>query len=199
MPKIAISGSHSTGKSTVIDVLKQIPSLSKRFTFKGEILRDIKKTGIKINEYGSDETQLLVLSKMMEYATIPNTILDRCMLDCLVYTAYLYEKGQVKKSTCQIAETLFEKIRYDIYFYISPEFPIVPDGTRSENSEFRDRIAELFEEYIEAYQLDVVRLTGSVENRVNQFMNAIDAYDRWLKMENKDKMDFIKSLKQAGS
>ena len=198
MPRISISGAHSTGKSTVIDELKKNSSLSKRFTFKGEILRDIKRTGIKINEYGSDETQLLVLSKMMEYATIPNTILDRCMLDCLVYTAYLYEKGQVKKSTLRIAEMLFENVRYDIYFYIAPEFPIVPDGPRSENSEFRDRVAEIFEEYIEAFNLNPIRLTGSVEERAKQFTDAVSAYDKWLKAENNEKQDFMKSLQQVG-
>lgn len=196
MPRIAISGSHSTGKSTVMNVLRDIPSLSSRFTFKSEILRDIKKNGIKINEYGTDETQLLVLSKMIEYATIPNTILDRCLLDCLSYTAYLYEKGQVRKNTLKIAETLFENIKYDIYFYIAPEFDIVPDGVRSENFEFRDRVAEIFEEYIEAYKLEPIRLTGSVTERVEQFTNTIAAYDNWVNAELRAKEDFMKSLKQ---
>ena len=195
MPKISISGAHSTGKSTIINALKDIPTLSKRFAFKGEILRDIKKTGIRINEYGSDETQLLVLSKMMEYATIPNTILDRCMLDCLVYTAYLYENGQVKKNTLQIAEMLFEKIRYDIYFYIAPEFPIIHDGIRSENLEFRDRVAELFEEYMESYKLIPIRLSGNVEERVNCFINTIGMYDKWIMSENEEKQKFMESIK----
>jgi len=61
MPRIAISGSHSTGKSTIINALKEIPSIANRFTFKMEVLRDIKKMGIDINEYGSDQTQLLVM------------------------------------------------------------------------------------------------------------------------------------------
>ncbi|MDD4110005.1 MAG: ATP-binding protein [Clostridia bacterium] len=199
MPRLTISGSHSTGKSTVMNALKEIPALSKRFTFKSEILRDIKKTGIKINEYGTDETQLLVLSKMVEYSTIPNTILDRCVLDCLAYTAYLYEKGQVKKSTLKIAETLFENIRYDIYFYITPEFSIVPDGTRSENLEFRNRVAEIFEEYMESYSLNPIRLTGNIEQRVNQFVDAVNMYDKWIKEEKKEKDNFMMSLQQKGS
>jgi nicotinamide riboside kinase len=195
MPKIAISGSHSTGKSTVINALKDIPEISSRFTFKSEILRDIKKTGIKINEYGTDETQLLVLAKMLEYATIPNTILDRCLLDCLAYTAYLYEKGQVKKNTLKIAETLFENIKYDIYFYIAPEFDIIPDSVRSINFEFRDRVAELFEEYMESYKLNSVRLTGNVINRVDQFKNTLAAYDRWVKAELQSKEEFMNNFK----
>ena len=63
MPRIAISGSHSTGKSTVIEELKQIPEISERFQFIGEVLRDLKKKGIDINEMGTDDTQRLVMAK----------------------------------------------------------------------------------------------------------------------------------------
>lgn len=194
MPRIAISGSHSTGKSTVINALKEIPAIANRFTIKNEVLRDIKKLGININEYGTDSTQLLVMSKFLEYSTIPNTILDRCALDGLVYTTYLYEKNQVKKSTLRIAEVIFENVRYDLYFYIAPEFNIVPDGVRSENFEFRDRVAELFEEYMESYKLNAIRLTGSVKQRTDMFLETLDVYDKWVKMEAKEKNEYIQSL-----
>ncbi len=194
MPRISISGSHSTGKSTVIDALKKIPSISKRFTFRGEVLRDIKKTGININEYGTDNTQLLVMSKFLEYSTLSDVILDRCALDGLVYSAYLYEKNQIKKNTLKIAESIFENVRYDIMFYIPPEFNIVPDGVRSENAEFRDRVAELFEEYMTSYKIEPIRLTGSVDQRVVQFNETLAAYDKWMKAEIKERDEFIKSL-----
>jgi nicotinamide riboside kinase len=194
MPRIAISGSHSTGKSTVINALRKIPSIEKRFTIKTEILRDLKKTGIKINEYGTDNTQLIVTAKHLEYATIPNTILDRCLLDSLVYTAYLYEKGQVKKSTMKVAETVFENVRYDLYFYIAPEFDIVPDGIRSENTEFRDRIAELFEEYMLSYKLEAIRLTGTVDQRVTIFTDTLAAYDKWMANEIKEREAYMASV-----
>lgn len=196
MPKITISGSHSTGKSTVVDALKKIQNLNKRFTFKGEILRDIKRSGHNINEYGSNDTQLLVLSKFLEYSTMQDTIFDRCALDGLAYTAYLYEKNQVTKNTLRIAESIFENTKYDIMFYIAPEFDIVPDGVRSENVEFRDRVAQIFEEYIESYNINIIRLTGNVDERVKQFTDVIDMYDRWLEAEKKEQEEFIKELKK---
>ncbi len=143
---------------------------------------------------GNDNTQMLVMSKFLECATMDNVILDRCALDGLVYSAYLFEKGQIRKNTLKIAESIFENVRYDIMFYIAPEFDIVPDGTRSVNVEFRDRIAELFEEYMEAYKIEPVRLTGTVEERTSQFIDTIAAYDKWIKAENKEKTEFIKSL-----
>lgn len=194
MPRISISGSHSTGKSTVIEALKNNKSISKRFTFVQEVLRSIKKSGFKINELGNDNTQMLVMARFLEYATMDNVILDRCALDGLVYSAYLYEKSQIRKNTLRIAESIFENVKYDIMFYIAPEFDIVPDGVRSVNLEFRDRIAELFEEYMEAYKIEPIRLTGTVDERVSQFIDTINAYDKWVKMENKEKMNFIKSL-----
>ena len=185
--RISISGAHSTGKSTVIDALKQEPRITSRFEFKGEILRSIKRAGISINEAGTDNTQLLVLSRMLENSTLDNVILDRCALDSLVYTAYLFEKEQVSKNTMRLAESIFENTYNDIYFYIKPEFDIVPDGVRSECTEFRDRISELFEEYIDVYYKPVILLTGSVEERVAIFKEALKMYDEWMSENKREK------------
>ena len=122
---ITIAGAHCTGKSTLIEELKKNKSLSDAFEFKGEVLREIKRSGIKINEYGTNETQMMVLSKMLQYATLPNAILDRGFLDCLVYTTYLYEQNQVSQKIYELAKNMFENIRYDMYFYIPPEFDII--------------------------------------------------------------------------
>lgn len=196
MPKISISGSHSTGKSTVINALKQDSDIVKRFTIKDEVLRDIKKLGYKINEFGTDETQRLVMAKFLEYSIFPDTILDRCALDGLTYTAYLYEKGFVRKGTLRIAEAIFENIKYDIQFYIPPEFQIVPDGIRSENEEFRNRVSEIFEEYIESYNIPIVYLKGNVDERVRQFKDTLDIYDKWLNQQVKAKAGFMSELKK---
>lgn len=177
MPRIALSGSHSTGKSTILNELKQIDEINNRFTFIDEVLRSIKKEGHQINEMGDDNTQKIVMAKFLEHSIIPNSILDRCALDGVVYTTYLYEKNQVKRSTLRIAESIFENTFYDIHFYIEPEFDIVSDGIRSENYEFRNRIAEIFEDYIRLYSIKHVRLKGNVNERVNAFLDTLKKYD----------------------
>ncbi len=179
--KIAITGAHSTGKSTLVDALSQDTALKKRYIFRGNITRSIRESGISINEAGSESSQLLVLAKHLEHYVPENIILDRCALDGLVYTAYLFERGMVSRDILRIAEAIFENLKYDLIFYLTPEFEIVDDKVRSTDLTFRDRVAELFDEYIDSYKLNVIHLTGSIEERVTQFKSALKDHDKMLK------------------
>ena len=57
-------------------------------------------------------------------------------------------------------------MKYDIIFYLSPEFDIIPDGTRSTDEKFRNEVVEIFEQLIKEFSLTVVKLTGTVEERL---------------------------------
>jgi len=192
--RITLSGALCTGKSTLIDELKKIPEISGKFAFKGEILRDLLKQGVKINEQGTNETQLLVISKMIENAALRNVILDRSVLDSLVYSLYLYEKEQITKKILRIAEAAFENIQYDICFYLPVEFDIIPDGVRSGNKEFRNRIAQLFEEVITAYNYPIIILKGNIQDRVKQFTNVLYMKESWDKQTEQDMVEFYKEF-----
>ena len=52
--------------------------------------------------------------------------------------------------------------------------PVVDDGERSTNIEFRNEIIELFEKYIAGLPIEkVVRVRGSIEERVKQIQNIL--------------------------
>lgn len=174
MNKIIISGAQSTGKSTIIEELKKNDRVSGKYTFEREIVRSIKAKGYSINENGDDNTQLMILSRMMNiYASPHPFISDRGFLDCLAYTLYSYYNGKVSDDILKIAKTLLDTMRYDIIFYIPPEFDIKSDGIRSDDIIFRDKIVDIFENIIRLHNLDVVNLTGTVENRVNTVLNVL--------------------------
>jgi nicotinamide riboside kinase len=71
---------------------------------------------------------------------------------------------------------VFNKVwhSYDYVFYIEPEFEIVDDGVRSINKQFRDEIADLFEVTIEKEKLSMLRVKGSVRNRVNTIIDHLE-------------------------
>ena len=48
--KIAFTGAHSTGKTTLLNYLKKDPELATDFEFVDEITRRMVKKGLKINE-----------------------------------------------------------------------------------------------------------------------------------------------------
>jgi nicotinamide riboside kinase len=71
---------------------------------------------------------------------------------------------------------VFNKVwhSYDYVFYIEPEFEIVDDGVRSINKKFRDEIADLFDATIEKNELSMLRVKGSVRNRVNTIIDHLE-------------------------
>jgi nicotinamide riboside kinase len=101
--------------------------------------------------------------------------MDRCVIDGAVYTEWLYREGKVERWVSDYAENVFKhyKDRYDYIFYLKPEFAIVDDGTRSINVKFRDEIVDLFDTYIKQLNVPVITLTGSVQERLEQFYNTI--------------------------
>ena len=100
---------------------------------------------------------------------------DRCVLDGVVYTEWLWRESKVERWVLDYAENVFDyyKNRYDYIFYLKPEFDIVADGTRSVDARFRDEIVDLFDKYIKRMNVPVITLTGSVEQRLEQFYSTI--------------------------
>jgi nicotinamide riboside kinase len=102
--------------------------------------------------------------------------MDRCALDGLVYTDWMCRKGKVQQWVLQYADNVFKMLidRYDHIFYLVPEFDIEDDGVRSTDIDFRNEIVQLFEKYIKAIDIPVIKLTGTVEQRLNKIKETIN-------------------------
>lgn len=174
--KLAFTGAQSTGKTTLLKELKRDPELSLEYDFRDEITRRMQKKGLSINESGNDITQLLIMNSHIKNTLIDNVIMDRCALDGLVYTDWMYRKGKIQQWVIEYADNVFKMLidRYDYIFYLVPEFDIEDDGVRSTDIDFRNEIVILFEQYIKACNIPVIKLTGTVEQRLNKIKETIN-------------------------
>jgi nicotinamide riboside kinase len=174
--RIAFTGAQSTGKTTLLEAIKQNEEFRYKYEFIDEITRRMIKKGLKINEAGGNTTQLLIMNEHIKNLLYEDVIMDRCMLDGLVYTDWLYWEGKVKTWVYEYAKNVFDHYinRYDLIFYLKPEFDIVDDGVRSVDIKFRNEIVERFERYIKHVQVPVIILSGTVEQRLEQFYNTIN-------------------------
>ena len=174
---VSFTGAQSTGKTTLLNELKKWEEF-KDYVFIDEITRNVSKLGMNINEKGDDATQTAIMNAHIENLKKgDNLILDRCSLDGVVYTHYLYLHGRVSRDTFDYARQVFIEtcLKYDKIFYLKPEFDIVDDGVRSSSVQFRDEIADIFERYIAEFNLrkwNVVELSGSVEERLKAIKKA---------------------------
>jgi len=174
--KIAFTGAQSTGKTTLLNRLKHDPMFNLEFDFRDEITRRMQKKGLSINEGGNDITQLLIMNSHIKNTLIDNVIMDRCALDGLIYTDWMYGKKKVEQWVIEYAENVFNLLidRYDHIFYLTPEFDIEDDGVRSTDIDFRNEIVDLFDHYIKLYKIPVIKLTGTVEQRLNKIKETIN-------------------------
>jgi len=177
--RVGITGAQSTGKSTLLNDLTQL-SIFQDYTVCSGLTRTLAKQGFAINEAGDDDTQLAVMNQHRNNLVYENMLTDRTALDGLVYTAWLHSQGKISEKVLTMVEEIFDSLidNYDIVFYIKPEFDLEDDGERSNDLNFRDDIAELFEDFIEHLNLDVVLLTGSREQRVKQVIDTMKSMQK---------------------
>jgi nicotinamide riboside kinase len=182
---VSFSGAQSSGKTTLLNRCKQ--SNLRNCFFVDEVTRYVKrKSGESINEDGTDMTQLLIINTHIENSYLAkdpaynDIILDRCILDGVVYTEWLFENGSISDWVYEYSKNIFYKLidELDIIFYTDPSIPLVDDGERSVNKQFRDQIIYKFEKYIIKYNIPVTVLNGNVEERMNTILKTINNYEK---------------------
>lgn len=171
--KIAISGGASQGKSTLVRALESDTDFT-GYNFFTNLTRNLNQKGIPINENGTAVTQLYVMLSHYERLQYEgNAVLDRCALDGLAYSMYFFDK--IEQPVRVVITKLFELMirKYDKIFYITPELPLVNDGERSTNQDFFNIVNKNFEAIIGNYKVKVTRLSGTVEERIQQIKNNL--------------------------
>lgn len=174
--KIGIAGAQSVGKTTLLNALRS-EKFFRNFSICDEVTRRVKSYGLPINEDGNNITQRLIMQEhVFNIFMHDDMITDRTVLDGLVYSSYLFKRNKIDTSTMRFVRTVFNKVHpaYDHLFYIAPEFDIEDDGERSIDVSFRNEIVESFENFITKENIHVIRIKGSVRDRVNTVINILE-------------------------
>lgn len=174
--RIGITGAQSVGKTTLLNALRSEVFFNE-YAICDEVTRRVASYGLPINENGNDSTQRIIMNEHIVNIFMHEKMLtDRTALDCLVYSRYLYMEKKISPSTMHYVHNAFLKLwkEYDMVFYIEPEFSIVDDGTRSVDQNFRDEIDDLFGNTIKLNKINVIKIKGSVRERVDMVMNYME-------------------------
>lgn len=181
---ISFTGPQSSGKTTLLDKCKE--QLQGKWYYIDEVTRWVKrKYNININEEGTNVDQMLMVNRHISNAMLPvskrnegydGIILNRCLLDSVVYSDWLYSKDKIDRWMFIYGRQALKELqnKYDIIYYTDPNIPLEDDGVRSTNTGFRTVISEIFEDYINEYDLPIVRLEGSVDERMNTLFDSLN-------------------------
>lgn len=182
MERFNFLGTQSTGKTTVLEKLREDPSF-KGIEFKTEVVRNlIKSEKIKINEQGTIKTQNLIFDAMVKILESKMFfIADRSVLDAFAYTKWQADHNKdatlvedyemlVKHQLSYIKDNI-QKLGTVFYFPI--EFPLVADGVRSIDEGYRKEIDDNMKSLLEELEIEHVVVRGSIEERVLQIKSYI--------------------------
>lgn len=172
--RICLTGAQGTGKTTVLNMFKENgwPVIT-------EVVRNlVKSKGIKINQQGTDETQMMVFG---EYSKVLSEteryVSDRGLTDVISYTAAGVFDGKVSTSILFDQEILLEEFMEEnpdvVYVYFPIEFEVVDDGVRSTDEDYREQIDDLIHDCLDCMGIEYLTVHGTPEERYAQIIEYI--------------------------
>lgn len=191
MVRIGVTGTHSTGKTTLVNSLHKTLGTNQyvRIT---EILRELlaKEGYQKVSDTWKDGTWRrfqwtgLMAQINRETEAGVNFVSDRTVIDSLSYFEHLVERlGFEEGDPADYRKAVVKHLRsqpYDFIIYVPPVIPLVDDGFRNfkEGIEFRTEIDARIRGIIEELELDVHCLQSRTpKGRVDEVMRLVQAWE----------------------
>ena len=107
--KIGFTGSHSTGKTTLVNVLMSSHYFND-YKLDTNVTRWIKEIGFNINKDGESIGQELIMIRRVAYLFAYDNILsDRSVIDVLAYTESGYDLGKIDANAYNRIKSLFQR------------------------------------------------------------------------------------------
>lgn len=172
----SITGTHSVGKSTLLEVLRV--RYGDSISFLDEPARQLIECGYAMNNEITEHGLMMYISHFLrQIREAPHTIVvcDRSVLDLVAYTTATLllqlssEAGVLSREVLRL-----ERQFIAAYIFVPIEFPMVSDNVRPSDEAYRVLVQERIQQIFREEQLPFVRVTGSVEARVSQIVALID-------------------------
>lgn len=179
--KIIFTGASSTGKTTILNILKEKNPELRIIT---EVARNLHAEGVKINEQGNEEGQQMIFNKYVDLLfQNGDYISDRGLTDVYAFSTwhYAHEELSLDELAREMGEienfkNMFKKDIVWVYFPI--EFTSEDDGIRSTNEEYRAYIDDAIHQTLEDIDVDYLTVSGTVEERLNQIKTYIEKFHK---------------------
>ena len=170
MPRVAIVGSFSTGKTTLAEAVAEplgLPLLP-------EVAREVAALGFKLDKDATPEVETLIfLRQLYNEMSHDHFVGDRSLIDVMAYAGWVLDNQERRRefalwdACVRIAEHQLRS-QYTHVFYLPIEFPIVPDGLRPLDPDFQKEIDERMVKLLDVHDVPYRSLTGTVEERIEQ-------------------------------
>lgn len=182
--KIAFTGSHSTGKTTLIERVEK--DYVDKIYFIKEVARNVIAKGFPFGKdaniysyitYVNDQIKAEMSFDETKYKVL---LSDRTILDTACYAVInkSLPRPFIPDSLIEMLERVWfhEKNFYDCFVYFPIEFSMVADNVRPSGEEYRQQVSNLILEMLQKHKVKYLTVSGSVEQRYSQFKQLLNQY-----------------------
>lgn len=174
--RIGITGAQSTGKTTLVNALKELPQF-KDYHFATERSKYLRDLGIPLNTDSTLKGQTIFLAERVSELMRENLLTDRTVIDVMTFTDASKSIGSLEKSLFKEYASNFIN-DYDYIFYVTPKGVEIEDnGVRETNAEYRDLIDLTIQQLLKTYSnkiKNIYTISGPVNERVKQILGIIN-------------------------
>ncbi len=171
--KIAFTGTHHVGKTTLAEKLHtSLPGS----VFVPEPYTELEEKGHHFSETPNLEDISLQLDHAIKQLEMDESdvLYDRCPLDLL---AYIHEIGGAEASRKYYLHVKEAMDEIDLLVFVPIETPDIIDCPDSEFPKLREKVNALLEEWIDAFDLETITVSGTLAERERQVIEAILRFD----------------------
>jgi hypothetical protein len=167
--KIAITGAHRVGKTTLAEKLQEYLV---GYELSMEPYHELAELGYEFSEQPtvSDFLEQLDYSIKQISTTDRNVIFDRCPIDFLAYIQAIDGPAHIQSIFNKVESIISE---LDLLVFVPVEEPDLIPGDTSDFQELRDNVNEIIGDWIGDFGVDVIEVRGSLLNRRDQILAKI--------------------------
>ena len=183
MLKIAVSGAHGTGKTTLCKYLEENTGALIDLAICREVPRIIIQTvgdpDFFKRGHNTVARQLLIFLYQLEEERKQGVgkqvlLCDRTPVDHLAYTYANHADFRESEENAALLSLISEWLdTFDIIFKVPIEFPVHDDGVREGAADFQTEIDQAIDKLYEDFKVPMVLVTGTVEQRASIISQAI--------------------------
>lgn len=167
--KIAITGTHRVGKTTLAEKLHEyFPD----YDYYTEPYFELEETGYIFPEIPTADDYLAQLEYSIKQIVQSdnNVIFDRCPIDLLAYIQ--------ATDTSQNLSSLFSKVQnmideIDLIVFVPIEVPDLISCSESDLPELRYQVNDILYDLISDFDIETIEVKGSLSDRMKQIQNKI--------------------------
>lgn len=164
--KIAVSGAHRVGKTTLVESLQEaLPE----YVSKAEAYYELEETGFVFSEIPVTEDYLMLLEHSIEqiYTGEENIIFDRCPVDILAYirASTEFENFNIQSLYHRVQDAMIE---IDLLVFVPIETPDLIGCPESDLPKLRQKVNVILNDWIWDLNSNAIVVVGSASARRDQ-------------------------------